>query len=166
MLKRFIPDLMVHSVNHIPLADLSARGIRGLLFDLDNTLLAHYGQEFDAAVIDWIRQARDAGFKVCIVSNGPSHRTLGLAAKLGVPGIPRSQKPRRGGLRRGLAAIGVLPSEAAMIGDQIFTDVWAGNRLGLYTILVEPFGHQEPGFIGIKRRLEVVVLRLAGVKSQ
>ncbi|MCW5848583.1 MAG: YqeG family HAD IIIA-type phosphatase [Anaerolineae bacterium] len=166
MLKPFVPNLLVHAVHNISLDELRARDIRGLLFDLDNTLLAHYGNEFTAEVTGWIQQVRDQGFQVCIVSNGPSHRTLLLADKLGVPGVPRSGKPRRRGLRRALDQLGLTPAQAAMVGDQIFTDVWAGNRLGLYTILVAPIEVREPWFIRIKRLLEVVVLRLAGVRER
>lgn len=166
MLKPFVPNLLVHAVHHIPLDELRARDIRGLLFDLDNTLLAHYGDEFTAEVTGWIQQVRDQGFQVCIVSNGSPHRTLLLADKLGVPGVPRSGKPRRRGLRRALDQLSLTPAQAAMVGDQIFTDVWAGNRLGLYTILVAPIEVREPWFIRVKRLLEVVVLRLAGVRER
>lgn len=161
VLDQFTPDLVVKSVHDIPLAELSARGVRGLLFDLDNTLMVHHGEDFDPVVIEWIRQALAQGFKVAIVSNSHVDRTLLLAEKLGVPGVARSRKPRRGGLRRGLAALELRPDEAAMVGDQIFTDVWAGRRLGLYTILVDRYAAHEPWFIQAKRPLERVVLRRA-----
>lgn len=166
MFKQFIPNLLVHSVYDIPLDELRARGIRGLLFDLDNTLLAHYGFEFTIEVIDWLKKVSEEGFLVCIVSNGSPHRTLALAEKLGIPAIPRSSKPRRRGLRKALEQLGLAPDQAAMVGDQIFTDVWAGNRMGLYTVLVNRIDTQEPWFFWIKRVLEKVILRLAGVRER
>jgi uncharacterized protein len=166
MLKPFTPNLLVASVHKISQADLSARGIKGILFDLDNTLLTHYGTEFDPDLVAWMRRAQDAGFGLCIASNGYETRTLGLAEKLGIPAVARSQKPRRSGLRRGLAVLGLQPSEAAMVGDQIFTDIWAGNRLGMYTILVDPIDSHEPWPIRAKRRLEWVVLRSMGARTR
>ncbi len=166
MFKIFTPNLLVASVRNIPLADLSARGIKGMLFDLDNTLLTHYGTDFDAELIGWMRRAQDAGFGLCIASNGQPKRTLALAEKLGIPAVARSQKPRRSGLRRGLATLGLQPTEAAMVGDQIFTDIWAGNRLGMYTILVDRLDPHEPWPIRAKRRLEWVVLRQMGARAR
>lgn len=158
-LDQFTPNLVVRSVQEIPLRDLAARGIRGLLFDLDNTLMEHHGERFDPFVRLWIKTALAQGFQVAIVSNSPPERIVTLSKELGVPGIAQSRKPRRVGLRQGLAVLGLRPDEAAMVGDQIFTDVWAGRRLGLYTILVERYAQREPWFIQAKRPVERVVLR-------
>ncbi len=159
MIATFTPNLIVASVCDIPLADLTARGIRGLLFDLDNTLLAHRGDEFEANVIDWLQHAAGEGFRLYIISNGPPTRTLGLAAKVGLPAVYHSGKPGVRGLRQALNALSLEPKQAAMVGDQIFTDVWAGSRLGLYTILVTPINPDEPWNVRVKRPLERLVLR-------
>lgn len=159
LLDQFTPDLVVRSVQEIPLADLAARGIRGLLFDLDNTLMEHHGERFDPLIIAWVQAALGQDFRIAIVSNSPPERIVTLSKELGVPGIAQSGKPRRGGLRQGLAALELRPDEAAMVGDQIFTDVWAGRRLGLYTILVDRYADHEPWFIQAKRPVERVVLR-------
>ncbi|MCW5882769.1 MAG: YqeG family HAD IIIA-type phosphatase [Anaerolineae bacterium] len=159
LLDQFTPDLVVRSVQEIPLQNLAAWGIRGLLFDLDNTLMEHHGERFDPFVTLWIKATLAQGFKVAIASNSPPERIVTLSAELGVPGIARSGKPRRGGLRQALAVLDLRPDEAAMVGDQIFTDVWAGRRLGLYTILVDRYARHEPWFIQAKRPLERAVLR-------
>ena len=159
MLATFTPDLIVPSVCDIPLPELAGRGIRGLLFDLDNTLLAHRGDEFEANVIDWLQHAAGEGFRLYIISNGPPTRTLCLAEKVGLPAVYHSGKPGGRGLRQALAALSLEPKQAAMIGDQIFTDVWAGSRLGLYTILVTPINTDEPWNVRVKRPLERLVLR-------
>jgi uncharacterized protein len=165
MLKRFAPNLLVASVRDIPLADLAARGIRGILFDLDNTLLAHrHAPQFDPTVVQWLADARAQQFQICIVSNGRHARTMGLAEQLDVPAVAQSGKPRRRGLRRALELLQLEPAAAAMVGDQLFTDVWAGNRLGLYTILVEPYHPEEPWVVRVKRPLERIVLQQLGAK--
>ena len=166
MLKPFTPNLIVSAVRDIPLDDLAQRGIRGLLFDLDNTLLAHRRDQFDPEVVNWLRQARDAGFGVCVVSNGKPGRTLALAERLAVPAVCQSRKPRRGGLRRALDMLRLKPTDVAMVGDQLFTDIWAGNRLGVYTILVEPYDADEPWVVRVKRPLERIVLRRLGARER
>ncbi|MFN8471268.1 MAG: YqeG family HAD IIIA-type phosphatase [Anaerolineae bacterium] len=159
MLTIFTPDLIVPSVCDIPLPDLAGRGIRGLFFDLDNTLLAHRGDEFETTVTDWLKHAAGENFHLYIISNGPPSRTLRLAEKVSLPAVYHSGKPGVRGLRQALDALALEPKQAAMIGDQIFTDVWAGSRLGLYTILVTPINADEPWNVRIKRPLERFVLR-------
>ncbi|MFN8482196.1 MAG: YqeG family HAD IIIA-type phosphatase [Anaerolineae bacterium] len=159
MLTIFTPDLIIPSVCDIPLPELAGRGIRGLLFDLDNTLLAHRGDEFEERVTEWLKRAADDGFRLYIISNGPPSRTLRLAEKVGLPAVYHSGKPGVRGLRQALAALALEPKQAAMVGDQIFTDVWAGSRLGLYTVLVTPINADEPWNVRVKRPLERLVLR-------
>lgn len=159
LLDQLTPDLVVRSVHEIPLQTLAARGIRGLLFDLDNTLMEHHGDHFDPFVTLWVKSALAQGFQIAIVSNSPPERIVALSGELGIPGIAQSGKPRRRGLRQGLAALGLRPDEAAMVGDQVFTDVWAGRRLGLYTILVARYAEHEPWFIQAKRPVERMVLK-------
>ncbi len=154
MLHLFTPHLCVTDVTSIPLQELSRRGIRGLLLDLDNTLLERKAQGFDSAVTEWVATVKSQGFGLCLVTNAPPDRAEPMAARLGVPGVPRSNKPLTGGLRKGLELLGLRPDQAAMVGDQLFTDVWAGNRLGMYTILVRPISRQESILTRVKRPLE------------
>lgn len=158
MLRPFTPHLYVTHVAHIPLGDLARRGIKGLLLDLDNTLLERRSEGFEPAIIHWVATAKSQGFDLCLVTNAPPARTARMAELLGVSGVPRSNKPLTGGLRRGLALLGLRPDQAAMVGDQVFTDVWAGNRLGMYTILVRPMSRKESILTWVKRPLERLVL--------
>lgn len=161
-LDAFTPDLYVERVADIPLEQLWARGIRGLLLDLDNTLLANFANQFETPVIEWAASVREHGLSLCIVTNATHHRTEMLAQILGIPGIARARKPLTRGLRQGLRSLGLQTHQAAMVGDQIFTDVWAGKRAGLYTILVVPINRRESWLTRWKRPLERRVLaRLA-----
>ncbi|GAB6156846.1 YqeG family HAD IIIA-type phosphatase [Desulfotomaculum varum] len=158
MLSVLHPKVYVPSLFHINLQDLKNRGIKAILFDIDNTLIPWDCQQMDPQIETWLRKLCQQGFKICFVSNNNEGRVTALCRSLQVPGIHKAAKPRRKGLRRALALLGAETHETALVGDQVFTDVLAGNRLGLYTILVTPLAGKE--FIGtrINRQLEKLVL--------
>src|SRR5438045_9150906 len=144
LLLEFRPALRAGSVEEIIPEFLAARGIRALMLDLDNTLVPWHGREVPAGVAEWIARMSEAGVRLCIVSN--THRPgrlRELAAVLGVQYVPSGGKPRRGGFRRAMAAMGVTADETAVVGDQVMTDIWGGNRAGCLTILVEPLSPIE-----------------------
>ncbi len=156
---RWCPDEMVSSVTEIEPERLRHQGIRAVLLDLDNTLVPWQRMEVPGEVRQWIERMKQAGLRLCLVSNTRRRRRLEVLAKrLGISYVPRAFKPRRFGLRQALQLLQVPPEQAVMIGDQIFTDVWGGNRMGLRTILVSPLARRE--FIGTKvsRLLERILL--------
>ncbi|MGQ9511897.1 YqeG family HAD IIIA-type phosphatase [Thermodesulfitimonas sp.] len=159
MLRFILPNLYVDSVFEITPELLRSRGIRALILDLDNTLVAR-GQEWaEPRLLEWLAAMRREGFKLCIVSNNSRQKGGALARRLGVPGVFRAVKPRGKPFRKALALLGTSPEETAMVGDQLFTDILGGNRMGLYTILVSPLG--GPDFILtrlITRRVEQLFL--------
>jgi HAD superfamily phosphatase (TIGR01668 family) len=126
---------------------------------LDNTLVAWDDPLPNQRLIAWLKGAQAKGFSVYIVSNNSRDRVQKFARAFGVPAISKAIKPRRGAFRTACEAMGVEPKEAAIVGDQVFTDVLGGNRLGAYTILVVPVSDRE--FFGTKimRMLERLVLR-------
>lgn len=147
------------SIFHIDLDKLKQKGIRAILLDLDNTLVKWNAPEPTEELRRWLEKVKALGFETCIVSNNSGSRVSHFAAKVGVPFIPKATKPRRKGFREAMARLGVRPEETAVVGDQIFTDVWGGNRSGAHTILVMPIAKQE--FFGTKivRLAERWVLR-------
>lgn len=159
MFDKLTPNLYVKSVFHINLEELYQRGIRAIITDLDNTLVAWDDPLPNERLLAWLQDVKSRGFSVCIVSNNSRDRVTKFAEAFGVPAIPKAIKPRRGAFRTACESMGVLPEQAAVVGDQIFTDVLGGNRLGVYTILVVPVSDKE--FIGTKvmRALERLVLR-------
>jgi HAD superfamily phosphatase (TIGR01668 family) len=160
-LLQFRPDLRARSVTEITPELLAARGIRALILDLDNTLVPWHGLEVVPSVAAWITQLQEAGVRLCIVSNTHRPRRLKqLAALLGVAFVPSGGKPRRGGFLRALTTMDATAEETAVVGDQIMTDIWGGNRCGLLTILVEPLSAVE--FWGtrvISRNVERMLLQ-------
>jgi len=161
-MKIFCPNAIVTRVQEIPLKDLQYLGIRGLLIDLDNTLIRWDRTEIDEDVKRWLKQAHDMGFFICFVSNGLKERVRRFSTILGYPAVGRAVKPRRGPFRHALKLLQLSPSEAAVVGDQLFTDVLGGNRMGMYTILINPLSDKELRSTRLVRRLERrMLLRLA-----
>jgi HAD superfamily phosphatase (TIGR01668 family) len=160
MLHQFCPRLVVPTVTVLTPEYFAALGLEGALLDLDNTLVLWHGTDVEPAITDWLQQLRSAGMQFCLASN--THRPGRLAevaAALDVPFELGVAKPGRRGLQRCLSRVGTPPEKTAMIGDQVFTDIWGGNRCGLYTILVRPMSPRE--FIGtrvVSRPLERIVI--------
>ncbi len=146
------------SVVDIDLDALWNEGIRGLILDLDNTLLGWESDEIPGPIREWVAKAKEAGFRLCIASNGRSSRVRALAGQLGIPSIPKAIKPRKRPFRKALDILGVPPEAAAVIGDQIFTDVLGGNRMDLYTILIKPMSERELKTTRMVRKVERRVL--------
>lgn len=152
------PKLYIRSVFDLPINQLKECGIRGLIFDLDNTLLNWNAYDVTPEAEELFIHLEKAGFLSCLVSNNKRDRVEAVARVLDLPAISKARKPRRRAFRQALTTLGTTQEETAVVGDQLFTDVLGGNRLGLYTILVMPLSKTE--FIGTRaiRRLERFVL--------
>lgn len=166
-LRLFTPSLRVGCVSDIEFAKLEKNGIRALMLDLDNTLTPWRGYDIYPGVREWIEKAKGAGFKLCIVSNTRTPKRLQqIASDLGLPFAKKALKPRSAGFREGLRIMECDFSEAAVVGDQIFTDVWGGNRLGMFTILVDRISPREFFGTKISRFFERILLRFTGEKDK
>jgi hypothetical protein len=162
-LRRLVtPDFIVRHVSDISVEMLRAQGIRAVVSDLDNTLVAYREEHTAEEITAWLQTLQVARVGICLASNTRKlTRLRRIAENLGIEHVPMNcGKPRTRGLQHALDLLQVTPAEAAMVGDQVFTDMIAGNRLGLTTFLVNPLSPHE--FIGtrlISRRLERLVLR-------
>lgn len=159
ILRYFLPHLFVSTLEDIDLVKLQSRGIRGLIVDLDNTLVAWNTYDLPERIARWVEKAKEQGFAICIVSNALEGRVAYFSRLLAIPGISKAQKPRRGAFRVALETLGLQRNEVAVIGDQVFTDVFGGNRLGLYTILVRPLSEREFFTTRLGRFFERLILR-------
>jgi HAD superfamily phosphatase (TIGR01668 family) len=159
-LKSFCPTWTASSVTAIPPEFFQSHGVRGVILDLDNTLVPWRGAEIPPAVADWVQRTRAAGLRLCIVSNTHRpERLKRLAAAFDIPYIPGSAKPGRRGFLQALEVMETPARETAVVGDQVMTDIWGGNRCGLMTVLVERLTREE--FVGtllINRPLEALLL--------
>lgn len=138
----------------VDIHDLIADGVRGLIIDLDNTMVPRKESGVSEPLEAWLAGVRAAGVPVCIVSNNFKNRVAQVAARLGLPLVARAAKPRRKAFVRGMECLGTDRASTAVIGDQLFTDVLGGNRLGLYTVLVIPLPGPELPHTAILRRIE------------
>ncbi len=138
-LQNLTPSRVVETINELDPDALKAQGIEAIITDLDNTLVPWQHYEIMPGVVEWLAKLEVAGIKICIASNTiHTERLKQLAETMGIPFVDRVQKPRTGGFRRAMKLMGSNIHNTAVFGDQLFTDVLAGNRLRLHTILLRP----------------------------
>ncbi len=154
VLDRFCPSERVFSVGSVNLDELVKLGIKGVILDLDNTLVPWDEEDLDEAALRWVEAAKSRGIRLCIASNSVRSRVEEIARLLDLPAIPKAVKPRKKPFLRALEILGTEPGETAVIGDQLFTDVFGGNRLALHTILISPLSDNELPTTRMVRRVE------------
>jgi HAD superfamily phosphatase (TIGR01668 family) len=142
----------------IDLDRLYEQRIHALILDIDNTMLPYYIPDPDEKLRKFIYTLKSRGFQLYIVSNGKEARVKRFNRTLGLPYVCRASKPSAKGFEKALKDLDCLPDEAAVIGDQIFTDVWGGNRMGMYTIMVRKVVKKDEWITAVKRPLEKIVL--------
>lgn len=154
------PHIRVASVHEVTPEFLAALGLKGVLVDVDDTLLAAGAEHVDDSVYDWFDLLAASNVPVVILSNGSRERVTDIAARAGVPGLHLAGKPFAWAFKRGLELLqGVGAAEAAMVGDQLFTDVLGAKRAGLTTILVQPLSPGKLPHTRMVRHLERMVLK-------
>ena len=163
--KLLCPRLMVNSVYDINIDVLQQIGIRGIIFDLDNTIVPWNSACMAPGVVDWLNGVIASGMKVSLVSNNWQRRVQEIAAQFNIPYVSRAYKPLKWGFRRMTNDMNLAVHEVAVVGDQLFTDVLGGNKMGMYTIWVKPLTTEE--FIGTKihRQLEKLAVRILKSKG-
>ena len=153
------PKVYINSVYNIDLKKLKkTKKIKGIIVDLDNTLVAWGQKEISQKTIDWVKEAKRLGFKICIVSNTNSKRVAEFAKIFNIPYHSKYFKPFSIAFNNGLKILDTKKSETVVIGDQIFTDIWGGNRLKLLTILVVPIVKKDSIGTFLHRNLEKIFI--------
>jgi uncharacterized protein len=151
-------DLYYTSVTAIDLAGLKQGGVRHLLIDLDNTLMPRDTSTLPAEVRAWVAALPVEGMAACLVSNNWHAHVAAVADDIGLPIVAKALKPFPSAFRKGLSVLGGAPGQAAVIGDQMFTDVLGGNLLGMTTVLVAPQSQSDLPHTLLLRRIERRVL--------
>ena len=159
ILNYLAPKYYFEKVSNINLNKLKEKNIDTVLLDLDNTLVPWYNSYIDPEIYKWLNKLKENNFKVCIISNGLSIRVKRISRELGFPFISNAIKPSTRAIVKALKMLNSTPEKAVIIGDQIFTDILAGNRLGLVTILVKPLAKVELITTKFLRILEKKILR-------
>ena len=152
---RYVASLPLVNVD-----ELVADGVRLVLLDRDNTCVPRDASEPPAEVMAWLDRAREAGLELCLVSNNFHSSQVGATARLmGCEVVDHAMKPAPFALLRAMRMHAVMPGETVMIGDQVFTDVVAGNLARVRTVLVRPQSRRDLWYTHIFRVFERIALR-------
>lgn len=157
MFKCFFPDEYLDSTYEIDFDRLYAEGYRGLLFDIDNTLVPH-GAPADERACALFAHLKELGFKSCFLSNNQIERVSSFNDVIGEQFIENAHKPSVKNYRKAMEMLGTDTGNTIFIGDQLFTDIYGAKRAGIRNILVKPIHRKEEIQIVLKRYLERIVL--------
>jgi len=157
MFQRFYPDNEIDSAYEIDYEGLYQKGFRGVIFDIDNTLVPH-GAPADVRAVALFARLRRLGFQTLLLSNNKEPRVKMFDDSVGSGYIFKAGKPGRAGYEKAMERMGTTPETTIFVGDQLFTDIWGAKKAGILTWLVKPIHPKEEIQIVLKRRLEWIVL--------
>lgn len=157
MFQTFYPKEYLDSAYEINFDEFASRGYRGVIFDIDNTLVPH-GAPADERAKKLFAHLKEMGVSACLLSNNKEPRVAMFNEDIHVFTISKGGKPNPKGYRRAMELMGTNENNTLFVGDQLFTDVWGANRTGIYSILVRPIHPKEEIQIVLKRYLEKIVL--------
>lgn len=158
MLKKFLPNEHVKSIFDIRPTKLKQLGIKGVITDLDNTLVEWDRPDATPELLKWIELMKGNGIFITIVSNNTKERVSHFSGSVELPFIYKARKPMTKAFRRAMGDMNLKKDEIVIVGDQIFTDVLGGNRLGVHTILVVPIAKTDGWLTKLNRKLEQYLL--------
>lgn len=159
MIRRLYPNYYIRSIFDLSIPKLKKDGIKGIIFDIDNTLVPYDIEEPTEAIIDLFNRLKDAGMSITLMSNNTEDRVLKFNKKLKVLTLHRAQKPLTRSYKKALSMMHCTKDEAIIVGDQIFTDIYGGNCIGIDTYLVKPISEKDEWQTKIKRGLERQVIK-------
>lgn len=159
MLKKFfLPDEFVKNIFDITPEKLRERNVKGIITDLDNTLVEWDRPSATPRLIEWFAEMKENGIKVTVVSNNNEKRVKIFSEPLGTPFIYKARKPMGRAFRKAVKNMGLKKEDVVVIGDQLMTDVLGGNRHGYHTILVVPVASSDGFFTRFNRQIERRIL--------
>lgn len=153
------PSLYLDSVKNINPTLLKKNNIKGLILDVDNTLIDYYRNLVDGAE-KWCEELKNEGIKCIILSNSNKKRKVEeVAEKLNIDYIMFAKKPLKSGFKRALSKLELKPEEVAVVGDQLFTDVIGAKRMNMFSILVKQVGEKDIFITKLKRPIENAIIK-------
>lgn len=155
----FYPKIYLNSVKEISLELLQQYNLKGLILDVDNTLI-DYDKNMPEGVLEWVEQLKEAGIPLCIVSNtNQKEKVEKVAKKLDIPYIYFAKKPSKGGFKKAKEILKLENAQIGVVGDQILTDVIGANRSHMFSILVKPIDEKDIWITKIKRPIENKIIK-------
>jgi HAD superfamily phosphatase (TIGR01668 family) len=155
--RNLYPKSFAASAYSIDYEKLYKKGYRGIIFDIDNTLVGHDKPATEESV-ELAMRLKDIGFRLMIVSNNDEPRVKSFADELGIPYVFKAKKPSKDGYLKAVLLMGTTLKTTFAVGDQLITDIWGANRAGIFNIRVNPLYKEEPPKIVFKRKLEKIIL--------
>ncbi len=165
MFQKFYPSEYYTSTYVIDFTEYYKKGYRGILFDIDNTLVPHNAPATEEA-IRLIHRLKEIGFGICLVSNNKEPRVAEFNKPLDVKYIYKAGKPKRSGYQKAMQLLGTDTTNTLFVGDQLFTDLWGANNAGITSLLVKPIDKKEEIQIILKRIPEKWILHFYLKKHQ
>ena len=141
-----VPDYSFERLLDVTPELLLREGITLLMLDLDNTISPYGRSAPSEEILVWAENMKEKGIQLFIVSNNKTDRPARFAEKMQIPFVKRARKPSRKGIQTAISMAGKKPEEAALAGDQIYTDVWGANRSGIKSLMVQPISLKNPIF--------------------
>lgn len=159
MLKNFYPYEYVESVFTINYEKLYEKGYRGIIFDIDNTLVPH-GKDSTREVDELFEKIQSMGFKTFLLSNNGEERIKRFLKNINCLYISNADKPQTHNYLKAIEMMNLNKNEVVFIGDQVFTDIVGANKSGIDNILVKYIGYYDKQKIGITRNIEKIILKI------
>lgn len=154
------PKEYLNNVKEISIDLLEKNNIKGLILDVDNTLI-DFDKKMPKGVENWIQNMKNFGIKFCILSNSNNIEKVGtVAEKLDIPFIHFAKKPFKAGFIKAQKVLKLEANQIAVVGDQITTDVLGANRSKMFSILVKPIDEKDYILTKIKRPFEKIIINL------
>lgn len=158
MIKYLKPNFYFDHYEAITPQWLSENKIKFIISDLDSTLAPHNETECER-FREWYESIESVGTGLIIISNNNETRVSKFVADHKIVGIWGCKKPSTKKIESELFCKGLVPETTLLLGDQLFTDIWCGKRLGVKTALVKPIKGQEPINIKLKRKIENLIIK-------
>lgn len=159
------PTVKLDKITDISVELLNKLGVKALILDVDNTLSTHHGMVLCDGLKNWLDTMRKSGIKLVILSNSTKKRVKPFAEKIDLDFLSTGLKPLFPGYLRAVKKLGVKRKDAAIVGDQIFTDVLGGNSVFIKTILLTPIKPETSLRFRFKRKLEKIVYKLYKIEN-
>lgn len=159
MFKNFYPYEYVENVFCIDYRKLYAKGYRGIIFDIDNTLVPH-GTDSVKEIDDLFKYIQNIGFKTLLLSNNGEQRIQRFMKNINSLYIANAKKPKTDGYLKAIDMLDLDKKQIVYIGDQVFTDIYGANKSDIASILVKYIGYYDDCKKGIRRNIEKIILKL------
>ncbi len=155
----FVPEYYFKTFDEATADFLSKLSVKGIILDIDNTLEPYENATAGEGVKKWFKSLEEKGIKAAFVSNNEKERVELFNKDFGFPAYFKAKKPFKKNLLRAMEDMGTTPENTILMGDQVFTDVWAAHNAKIPAILLPPINDKRDLLTKLKRKLEVPVLK-------